>query len=63
MSVDQPIVQVIEDVTLDMLAWWRQRHQDGLAPPTDAEAIARTKGKIQAGDAEGEAFENEPPQA
>jgi hypothetical protein len=55
------VVEVVEEVVLDVIRWFRQRQADGANPPTDDEIKARVRSKIAAGNAEGETFEQEDP--
>lgn len=53
------IVNIAEPLVLDVIAWWQHRKAETGTPPTDAEVIAYTKGKLAAIVAEADAFEAE----
>ncbi len=53
------IINIAEPLALDLIAWIRERHAEAGALPSDAEVVARAKGKAQAIVDEGTAALNE----
>ena len=59
MPLDPVTIGIVEGLVVDTIKWFQKRHQETGHPPSNDEIKARVRGKLAAGNLEGEQFEAE----